>query len=296
MRKVLAALLFSLVFLWVESPLSAQRMRWDAALDQYERICDECIDLRDRLAAGESVSTNALAELLSRLKDLRFSLQQAQGDMSPAQRERFNRIRDRYLAPTDPRRTPLTPLATLPFHPVAPAVAPVQTLLRRPPEPVRATQPSSPRFNFGCTAFVSLPEAFPGLMVLVRRKEIGGYLKGTASFSPQADYDARSDGTVGSALLWTTGREKYTQFSLSGGLIYAPGPRISFYAGAGYGKQDIRWEDASGKWARITDLSSQGMTVDAGILLTFGHLILQGGAVLREQGRIKVETGIGWLF
>lgn len=300
MRKLSATLLFLFVCLLGEIPLSAQLNRWDKALNQYERICDESIDLRNRLAAGESVSASALASLQSRLGELRKSLQNAEGQMTPSQLERFLRIRDRYLNQAQTPREPL--MAVSPANPrltgeILPSTTGHPDLL----SPLgyrmaRPCLPEAPPLSFGCTVLANLPEGFPGLMVFAQRKDIGGYLKGTFSFAPHTSYDALSDGTAGASLIWTTGRERYAQYSLSGGLVYSVNTSVRLYGGAGYGTQDVRWEDASGKWARITDLSFQGLTVDAGVLLSFGHWLVQGGVVLRDQGRLKVETGLGWRF
>lgn len=326
MRKTLAVLLISLVFVAANHSLSAQNNRWDSALDQYERICDECIVLRDRASAGESVSAAAITNLLTRLGNLRQSLQRAAGEMSPAQRERFNRIRDRYLPRKETSRKPLAILPAvgkdfpvLAVGPLSsssglsfsshrlishvPSFSPDRTSISQNASSSSRLHPEHPRnqisangFSFGVTAFVSLPEVFPGLMFLAQRKNLGGYLKGTCSFSPEADYDALSDGTSGSGMIWTTGKEFYRQFSVSGGLVFSANRIIGLYAGAGYGRQEIQWEDAAGKRARISDLSSRGPQADVGVLLSLRHLLLQGGVVFRSHGGLKVETGLGWRF
>ena len=329
MRKTLAVLLVSLVLFVANHPLSAQGNRWDSALDQYERICDECIVLRERAAAGGSVSSTAITSLLSRLADLRQSLQRAEGEMTLAQKERFSRIRDRYLPRKEARREPLAALPIVdrdfpvlasgpvssfsPDRPFgspdrssispglssglhAPSYAPERSSISPPGPEHPRNQIFRNDFSFGVTAFASLPEAFPGLMFLAQWKTLGGYLKGTCSFSPGADYEAHSDGTSDSGLIWTTGEEYYRQFSISGGLVFSVNKTIGLYAGAGYGKQDIQWEDAAGKRARISDLSISGPQVDAGILLSLRHLLFQGGVVFREKGSLKFETGLGWRF
>ena len=76
--------------------LYAQDRRWDVALDQYQQICNECIDLRARSAAGESIPVASVAQLLSKLSSLRSTIQDARGQMTPAQRLRFESIRMRY--------------------------------------------------------------------------------------------------------------------------------------------------------------------------------------------------------
>ena len=83
--------LLALVLLFSSWTVSAQVTGWDAALDRYERICGQCIDLRQRSIAGEAVS-----ELLGELASLRNTLQEAAGRMTASQRARFESIRLRY--------------------------------------------------------------------------------------------------------------------------------------------------------------------------------------------------------
>lgn len=66
--------------------VSAQSSGWDASLDRYESICNQCIDLRQRSLAGESVSSASITDLLGQLASLRRALQASAGQMTPSQR------------------------------------------------------------------------------------------------------------------------------------------------------------------------------------------------------------------
>lgn len=108
----------------------------DKALDKYELLCDECVDLMLRLEAGEKVSRSVVSGLLSSLSDLRKLLRESSGSMTPAQRKRFERIKERYAmaagGPKETERVPVSvpepPVKTAPpvVMPVAPAVAEVK--------------------------------------------------------------------------------------------------------------------------------------------------------------------------
>lgn len=69
---------------------------WDKVLDRYEALCDQCIDLKLRAESGEKVSGAEFSRLIGNLNNLRKLLREDSGSMSPAQRTRFGRIRDRY--------------------------------------------------------------------------------------------------------------------------------------------------------------------------------------------------------
>lgn len=87
---------FLMLPLFLCSTAYAQNSRIDAALDRYEVICDKCILLRDRASRGEEISSQELKDLLEQVSKLRNTIQKGSGNMSPAQKNRFDRIRRRY--------------------------------------------------------------------------------------------------------------------------------------------------------------------------------------------------------
>lgn len=95
-----AFLLLFVLFMLLPFQTKAQTTDWDAVLDRYEDICGQCISLRDRIVAGESVSDRAVTSLLQELSQLRNTLQNASGSMTGKQKQRFNAIRDSYTGNT----------------------------------------------------------------------------------------------------------------------------------------------------------------------------------------------------
>lgn len=92
--------IISIIFLYITQsaggfPMPAQT-DWDKVLDRYEALCDQCIDLKLRAESGEKVSGAEFSRLVGNLNNLRKLLREDSGSMSPAQRARFGRIRDRY--------------------------------------------------------------------------------------------------------------------------------------------------------------------------------------------------------
>lgn len=92
-----------ILIMTLSSVLASATDHWDKVLDRYEAICDQCIELRARIASGEAVPDKSVTALLGELGRLRSSLQEGTGNMTSAQRERFHRIRDRYLAASGAR-------------------------------------------------------------------------------------------------------------------------------------------------------------------------------------------------
>lgn len=69
---------------------------WDKVLDRYEQITERCLQLREKLEAGERVPGSSVSELLGELAKLRSQLKDASASMTPSQRSRFAAVRSRY--------------------------------------------------------------------------------------------------------------------------------------------------------------------------------------------------------
>ncbi|MBO6160289.1 MAG: hypothetical protein J6O01_02255 [Bacteroidales bacterium] len=257
---------------------------WDAALDRYERICDRCLALRQRSLSGEEVSMEELSGLLVQLSDLRAVLQQGSGKMSPAQQERFSRIKRRYLLSLR-NRDPMAPVPSL-------------ALAAAPPGRVRTTLPpacpaglsmvepgyvlhqcptgvihlASSAIVLGGLSFSDAPgvDALSGGLMLCKRFPAGFslFLKGRSNFrflSP--DGRCFSDGTSESGgPVWTSGASRRSASAFSAGVGKWLGSRTMLDVGAGYGWDTLCWEDATGRWLKVTDASRRGLCLNAGIL------------------------------
>lgn len=84
------------ILITLSSSLFAKKYNWDKVLDRYEYICEQCANLKAKVAAGGKVSKRKVDALVDELGTLRHCLNDASGSMTPRQRERFERIRSRY--------------------------------------------------------------------------------------------------------------------------------------------------------------------------------------------------------
>lgn len=277
----------------------AQGGSFDAALDRYESICRQCIDLRTRAQAGEAVSPSDLTVLLTQLSDLRHSLQEAGGKMSPAQKLRFYSIRLRYEEQFSAKSRPRSQLPVVVPPAEAPAVcaslsAGKPSLLGKGPSrqyqpfgphPSPVQRVSSPLVgqvaafpklqkarawyeDFVAAFFVGFPDVSVGCMVPFYAGRFGFYIKNAYTSRKTASFSCLSDGTLeDGGYIWTTGREYASLTTWTMGAVYRVWPWLSLYAGGGYGFRNVLWESASGEWAKVSDLSARGVTLDAGILV-----------------------------
>lgn len=281
--------------------LRAQDRLWDNALDQYQQICDECISLRSLAAAGETVQLTTMTQLLSRLSGLRKTLKDAEGQMTPAQRLRFESIRMRYEevfggrkeAYHLPELSGLTGLARqLDIVTLVPKeyIAPVFN---------RSEVLSYGRPQFGVLVFAGIPEMYYGTMLSLsfRGKPLGAFAKASMSIPyKKGQYECHSDGTTDSGYIWTSGNECLSRWAVSAGAIVLPIDFLTVYAGGGYGHREVLWEDISRCVATVTDLSIAGFSADAGVIVTLGHFSLMAGVSTLAFSSVSAELGLGILF
>ena len=276
----------------------AQDRKLDRALDRYEVICERCIDLRQQAVAGEPVPQGAITDLLSELSLLRSTLQEAGSAMTPSQAARFERIRLRYAAAFSPVRTPLLegpfPSVIRGRIPVHACSLPERIMPYRSAAPLRTV----PEVHTGLFLYGGIPDGSAGLMLRVRADKVGGFVKGSLTPSRlRESYSCFSDGrTADGGYIWTSGKEAHSRSSMAAGILYAPLSWLECYAGAGYGRRIVFWEDVSGDWASVSDLSPQGICTDAGIILTWRHMsVLAGVSAIRFRSPV-LEIGLGVTF
>ncbi len=65
-----------------------------------------------------------------------------------------------------------------------------------------------------------------------------------------------------------TGSHKVSLQSATAGLLFqfSETPRINLYAGAGYGNRNVYWQTTSNQWAEVTDRTTKGLALEAGII------------------------------
>ncbi len=283
-----------MLFILLPAVLSAQELKWDAALGQYQRICDECIMLRMRAVSGEAIEASELTSVLARLASLKQTLQDAKGQMTPAQRLRYDAIRLRYeevfgqTAPVKMSRLESVPALLTDAMQQHPA-----TCL-----PLKEMPPRVPKPHVGLILFAGVPDMYYGAMASVSGLRFGGFVKASASIPfIKSAYECLSDGTTPSGgYIWTSGQECISRWAVTAGASFMPWRFLSFYAGAGYGHRSLMWQDVSGSWAAVADHSEAGVVIDAGVLVHIGRLRLLAGASFIGFVSATAEFGLGWCF
>ncbi|MGM9788216.1 MAG: hypothetical protein ACI3ZF_04845 [Candidatus Cryptobacteroides sp.] len=313
---------------------SARVRDWDKVLDRYEKLCDKCLELKRQEESGETISKRELSKLMKELGSLKNELKEGSGKMSPEQKERFQRIRNRFISMPIPE-----PISAPPSPSATPAIVvqlPAQERLSRPeptpedqpiPTPKRHIQmPELPKYQssnslslpevekipasksqlLGRKYFVSgsanvciYPRLSYGIMCALDPVEClwGTYLRFSSNFiSRDYDYDCLSNGDTSFGSIWTSGESSYSSRQWAAGACYRLNNWLRIYAGAGYGQVVTCWEDSSGSWARVVDLSPCGILLDAGALFNLGKLEVNIGINCTAFKLTALQIGIGYGF
>ena len=299
----------------------AQRdsLGWEQVLRAYQQFCDLAVEARagDKDAAGK---LRPQADVISGL------LEQVKGSgMTPSQQHRFLAMKQRYGN-----------VVTLPDLPVAPApavvqVVPGQTVVIRdtvvvlrevqqtdtvriveqvekvvevpvakvvevPVEvPVEVLKPA-PRLHYLLQAQAIVPDFSYGIMAGVLR-EVGFYVRLDSNFRFQTTtYTCLSDGRTSYGQIWTTGRTVRSRLSATGGVLWHTASWLTLYAGAGYGWRSLSWEDVSGRWAQVSDVSIRGLAADLGMVVNIDRFALSVGLSTLSFRRVDCVVGLGCFF
>ena len=136
-----------------------------------------------------------------------------------------------------------------------------------------------------------------GAMAVYRVDGLGVYASYMSSFGGvSSGYECKSDGSTSFGYFWASGKEKKAAMSLSAGAVLPVYGPVEVYAGAGYGKYTLCWEDTSGGWAKVTDKSYNGIFCETGVIVRIGGCTVSGGIGTMAFKALLPEVGIGISF
>ena len=154
------------------------------------------------------------------------------------------------------------------------------------------------------------PEFITGIMAGYNIRQAGFYASYKSNFtSVSSDRDILS--SISPAEL--SGNSKVSLSMITGGLLYSLATDFPpeypkhgrtntlLYAGAGYGQRTVFWQDKSDNWAKVTDRTSNGIAVEAGVIYSFlntsaRNLSLSAGVHTINFKTVGFTLGIGVNF
>ena len=276
--------------------------RWDEAIDRYELICGECLRLRTMAANGQAVPADDLSALLKELSTLSRQIRQAEGNMSDRQQRRFRQIRQAYSSLFSGGRQvqailPPGPEIQVPLQLNWCATPALHLAPRSEYSPHPVTLPQAEPLHYGLLAVAGLPELSLGGMALLGKGRIRAYVKGSTTVRQiRAEGYCNSDGTTDDGIIWTSGKTGTSRYSVTAGAVWFPVESFGLYAGTGYGRRSRLWQEASGRWLQVEDLSVRGLAVDFGVMVPIGQLTFMAGASSVDFRSVSAEICLGWSF
>ena len=275
-------------------------------LNQYELLCGECLDLKERVNSGISVSRIEASGTIERFVEMNAEIKKTTGSMTEAERTRFEAI-NRWFS-TGIRPAVLDHIPMYAISPVAVRLLEVpydRSFAFAPEEGDPAEAPLTEEIKDLKTfllATLSLPQTSYGAMLGLQYGNWGGYIRFSSSFRRSSpDYTCTSNGIISNGSgagmpFWPGGDSLTSDMKASAGALYGPLGWLSIYGGLGYGCSYLDWNDIDGNWARVEDLSFKGLAAEAGILASWKIMTLGLGISTISFQTVSFDISLGVSF
>lgn len=273
----------------------------DAELDRYEEMCRMSMELKDRMADGEQISRNEAEVTIGLFVAMNKRLKARESDMNVAQRRRFNDIRDWF-------RTGVRPFRPEPLPPVIKRLAGTAESEMSGINLLTASFPVSEKsvpdtlmksvISYTLLAEISAPYLSYGLRFGVVGRRGGGYVSVRSNYCfDKADYSCFSDGSLpNGSRIWSSGVERQNNLSVTAGAMCRAAEWLDVYAGAGYGRHILYWQDIESNWVEVSDWTCRGLSAEAGLIVSFRKLAFSAGLSTVAFKVAAFTMGVGLQF
>jgi hypothetical protein len=272
---------------------------YDIALNKYQQICDKVVGLNDKALSGNKIPENEIKSLMNQLSELRGTLSAATGAMTEEQQVRFRFIRDRFSVGKKGQEFIYLSNVKQPIREHARTLS-LDSLYCSSSKFHRfiCKKPYFPNHDYGILASVGVVPSFSyGLTGIVLWRKFGIYANVRSSLtSLSTSYDCMCDGTTSNGYIWTSGRSKTSRLNVSTGAIWNAISWLHPFIGVGYGSKQLAWEDSSGEWAKVTDKSYSGLSIDYGVLFSYKRLLFSIGGSSISTKYSDLVFGVGIKF
>ena len=281
----------------------AFRSETEVQLNQYELLCHECQELKNKVKAGVSVSRKDASETIRRFVEMNSLIRTMTASMSPEQKIRFEAINIWFSTGERPMvldHKPMPYVSDIHFKSMP---VPYDLSLADSQNDISLTEKAKTENSGNIKTYVlasfSFPESSFGGMIGILHRKWGGYVKAKSNFNsiPDVSYSCFGNGTlVNGGPFWSGGDSRKSHLALSAGALFGPEDWISIYGGLGYGHSYLFWKDIDGKWAQVKDHSFKGPAVEAGILTSWKSLVAGLGISSVSFRTLSFELSLGVAF
>ena len=282
-----------------ESSLSVHEEK----LARYELICGRCLELKILVAEGKQVSRTTAAGMIDDFLSMNKEIKDELEFMSPTQKIRFEMINHWFSTGTKPLAMDhVSSLVKISPEPKTYAVTyanPVKFTHSISNYNVESVSRKSNTIRTLIMAGISFPVSYSLMAGLqgTGREQVnwGGYMRLSSNLRfTESEYECLGNGTFnnGSAF-WGNGNTERTHITTTIGALAGPLPWLDIYAGAGYGKSTLLWQDIEGSWASVQDFSYKGLAAEAGIITSWRSLCLGLGISTINFSTVSIDLSVG---
>ncbi len=150
------------------------------------------------------------------------------------------------------------------------------------------------------------PQMSYGAMIGQMYGGYGWYLKGRSNFqfAPSANLVCDANGSIDGDRLFFSGNTSATHYAVSGGFMMNfiekktknKFSTFGCYIGGGYGKREMQWETADGKWVTYAPTSYKGFAGDIGLMGSLYGVTMSLGVSTINFQYVELEVGVGFMF
>lgn len=326
MRKMFIYISFVMLFA-VQFHASAQNDEIEVNLNKYEELCARCLELKSRVATGESVTKAQAQSQVAMFLNMNKDLKARQSEMTPDQSARFAAIGQWFTSGVRPeiliRRSEMQQPAAQKSSVQTPSVpnadtrisdtlslganvkiATVDSVGTHKPDTLLSPHVGSEVSDLTkkgsalLLASLAAPDMAYGVMAGYQYGRWGGYLSLRSNYMfGDTAYGCTSDGKLPSgASFWGTGESRKMNLAVCVGALVQLQPLISVYVGAGYGMRNMAWKDVDGNWAEVSDWSHRGLAAESGLLFSFSRLAVSVGISTVKFKTASFTCGVGIKF
>lgn len=274
----------------------------DELLNDYEQMCRKCLALRTRIDAGEQVSRDEAKATIDLFVAMNRKLKTLENEMTALQRQHFKDVGEWFTTGVQPVRPSVLPpvvckiMPDLPVHSSENLLVVPDSWMSEPVEKDYHIQ--SPPYRYIVLAEIAAPELAYGIRAGVMNRRFGGYVSFRSNFvGADAAYECSSDGRLpNGSTMWAGGAQRNENMAVTAGLLFNTASWLSLYAGAGYGSRQLFWQDIDGQWARVSDWSAKGLTVESGAIFRWNGIAFSAGVSSVGFRTLSGTFGIGYCF
>ncbi len=272
----------------------------DVELSHYEVLCEECMELKARIEAGEKISRKYAQDIIDSFISMNADLKERRKYMTAAQRRRFNAVGVWFTTGEKPRLNEKESggFISMGISSGAVSLSEPYTKLDKIELPIKKPRRWDYLTKCVLADFSTYDQAF-GCMLGLHGPRYGGYVRArfrhAISGVPGYSYQCLSDGSLpdGMGKFWGTGKSEIYTCSYAAGTLVPATKWLTFYAGAGYAETYTVWQDVDREWALIADRSVNGLSADLGVVCEYARIAVSAGVSTISFRAYSFTCGVG---